>query len=180
MARAFLFVLDSFGIGHAPDAARFGDEGADTFGHIAAACAAGKASREGLRLGALDLPNMTALGLEGAANIAAGKSQLDDREIAGFYASAQEVSSGKDTPSGHWEIAGVPVPFEWGYFPDTSPTFPEELTRAVVAEGGLPGILGDCHASGTEIIARLGEEHIRTGKPDLLHLSRFRLPDRRS
>lgn len=165
MPRAFLFVLDSFGIGHAPDATQFGDEGADTYGHIAAACAAGKADRDGLRAGPLFLPNMNALGLEGAAGIAAGKSPLEDDGITGFYASAQEISSGKDTPSGHWEIAGVPVPFEWGYFPDTSPAFPQELTRAVIAQGKIPGILGDCHASGTEIIARLGEEHIKSGKP---------------
>lgn len=165
MARAFLFVLDSFGIGHAPDAAQCGDEGADTYGHIATACAAGKADRDGLRAGPLSLPNMNALGLEGAAGIAAGKSPLEDDAITGFYASAQEISSGKDTPSGHWEIAGVPVPFEWGYFPDTSPAFPQELTRAVIAQGKIPGILGDCHASGTEIIARLGEEHIKSGKP---------------
>ena len=82
-----------------------------------------------------------------------------------FHGAAQEVSSGKDTPSGHWEIAGLPVPFEWGYFPRTVPAFPAELTEAIIREGELPGILGDCHASGTEIIERFGEEHIRTGKP---------------
>ena len=76
-----------------------------------------------------------------------------------------ETSRGKDTPSGHWEIAGTPVDFDWGYFPQTIPAFPESLTRALIAEGGLPGILGDCHASGTAIIAELGEEHLRTLKP---------------
>ena len=167
MKRAFLFVLDSFGVGGAADAARFGDEGSDTFGHIAAAAAEGKADGEGLRAGPLTLPNMLRLGLGEAALLATGHHpQGMDRVVpTGFHGAAQEVSSGKDTPSGHWEIAGVPVPFEWGYFPHEVPAFPASLTEAIVREAGLPGILGNCHASGTEIIARLGEEHVRTGKP---------------
>ncbi|MDP3896521.1 MAG: phosphopentomutase [Mesorhizobium sp.] len=168
MARAFLFVLDSFGIGGAPDAAAFGDEGADTFGHIAAACAVGKGDQAGLRAGPLAIPNMIALGLGEAARTATGVLPAGIEAVAspaGFYGAAQEVSDGKDTPSGHWEIAGVPVPFKWGYFPHTIPTFPADLTAAIVREAGLPGILGDRHASGTEIIAELGEEHIRSGKP---------------
>lgn len=169
MARAFLFVLDSFGIGGSADAARFGDEGADTLGHIAAACAAGKADVAGLRRGPLALPHMTQLGLIEAAKIATGRTPdgmaAPAGGISGFHGAAQEVSSGKDTPSGHWEIAGVPVAFDWGYFPDTVPAFPPELTEAIIRGGGLPGILGNCHASGTEIIERFGEEHIRTGKP---------------
>lgn len=163
MARAFIFVLDSFGIGGAPDAAAFGDEGSDTFGHIASACAEGRGDRTGLRSGLLDVPNMIALGLGEAAAIAHG-SETRGR-ATGFFGAAEEISSGKDTPSGHWEIAAVPVPFQWGYFPETVPAFPASLTQVIVREAGLPGILGDCHASGTEIIARLGEEHIRTGKP---------------
>ena len=168
--RAFLFVLNSVGIGGAPDAADFGDEGADTLGHIAEACQAGAADRPGLRTGPLALPNLASLGLAEAARRGnGGRLQLassgDGLREGAFHGAAQEVSSGKDTPSGHWEIAGVPVPFDWGYFPDTEPTFPAELTQALVEEAGLPGILGDRHASGTEIIAQLGEEHIRTGKP---------------
>jgi phosphopentomutase len=167
MARAFLFVLDSFGIGGAPDAVAFGDEGADTFGHIAAACAEGRGDRAGLRSGPLDLSNMMSLGLGEAAALSTGRlaGKGAGTGLAGFFGAAEEVSSGKDTPSGHWEIAAVPVPFQWGYFPETVPAFPAELTEAIMREAGLPGILGDCHASGTEIIARLGEEHIRTGKP---------------
>jgi phosphopentomutase len=168
MARAFLFVLDSFGIGGAADAAKFGDQGANTFGHIAAACAAGKADQPGLRHGPLAIPNMMRLGLGEAAIVATGDYPAGLARVAapnGFHGAAQEISDGKDTPSGHWEIAGVPVPFDWGYFPHTIPTFPAELTAAIVREAGLPGILGDRHASGTEIIAELGEEHIRTGKP---------------
>lgn len=168
MARAFLFVLDSFGIGGAPDAASFGDAGANTLGHIAAACSAGAADRTGLREGPLHLPNMTLLGLAQAAIAATGTAPagLDaSLEPQGFFAAAEEVSRGKDTPSGHWEIAGVPAKEEWGYFPRTIPTFPPALTASILEKSGLPGILGDCHASGTDIIARLGEEHIRSGKP---------------
>lgn len=168
MARAILCVLDSFGIGGAPDAARFGDEGSDTLGHIASACMRGEGDREGLRSGPLALPNMTALGLARAAQLATGKvpAGMDGAaELVGIFGTASETSHGKDTPSGHWEIAGVPVAFDWGYFPDTVPTFPSELTQAIIREAGLPGILGDTHASGTVIIAELGEEHVRTGKP---------------
>lgn len=167
MARAFLFVLDSFGIGGADDAAAFGDAGADTFGHIAAACASGKGDRAGLRSGSLNMPNLVGLGLGEAALVATGKHPEAMPVVvpSGFHGAAQEVSDGKDTPSGHWEIAGVPVPFEWGYFPETVPAFPADLTDAIVREAGIPGILGNCHASGTEIIERLGEEHVRTGMP---------------
>jgi phosphopentomutase len=74
---------------------------------------------------------------------------------------------GKDTPSGHWEIAASPADFAWGYFPETQPAFPSDLTHAIVIAGGLPGILGDRHASGTQIIEELGKEHLRSGKPIL-------------
>jgi phosphopentomutase len=83
----------------------------------------------------------------------------------GAWGAATEVSKGKDTPSGHWEIAGVPVDFDWGYFPTEGDAFSEELVAEIIERGDIPGILGNCHASGTEIIARLGEEHMRTGKP---------------
>lgn len=169
MSRAFLFVLDSFGIGGAGDAARFGDAGSNTFGHIARECAAGRADVAGLRSGPLHIPNMMSLGL-GQASIAAGhKAAVDTVALrpSAVYGAAEEVSSGKDTPSGHWEIAALPVPFDWGYFPQTTPTFPADLTEAIIREAGLPGILGDCHASGTVIIETFGEEHIRSGKPIL-------------
>lgn len=168
MSRAFLFVLDSVGIGGAPDAAQFGDEGANTVGHIAEACHAGKADKGGLRAGALSLPVLESLGLGLAARNACGElpAGMDaSPELKGCWASAIETSKGKDTPSGHWEIAGVPVMTDWGYFPKEIPTFPAELTEWIIAENNLPGILGNCHASGTEIIAELGEEHVRTGKP---------------
>ncbi|MGH6860305.1 MAG: phosphopentomutase [Phyllobacterium sp.] len=166
MSRAFLFVLDSFGIGGARDAGAFGDEGSDTYGHILAACAEGRGDREGLRSGPLDLPNLNRLGLAHAANLASGLPLASGlRDPAGSFGAAEEVSSGKDTPSGHWEIAGVPVRFDWGYFPQTIPAFPATLVTAAMERAGLPGILGDKHASGTDIIEECGEEHIRTGKP---------------
>ncbi|TDQ64300.1 phosphopentomutase [Maritalea mobilis] len=167
MPRAILCVLDSFGIGGAPDAADFGDEGANTLGHIADKCAAGEADKEGLRQGSLFLPNMDMLGLGLAAKAAVGTVPpgLSEEHKAGVWAHAKEVSKGKDTPSGHWEIAGVPVSFDWGYFPETVPCFPPDLIEKFIEEARLPGILGNKHASGTTIIAELGEEHIKTGKP---------------
>lgn len=169
MARAVIIVLDSFGLGGAPDAEQFGDAGSDTFGHIAEACARGEGDRAGLRSGLLSLPNLERLGLAHAHLAATGRPApgFTLPTPAGRYAAAAEKSRGKDTPSGHWEIAGVPVSFDWGYFPETVPCFPPELIEAYVKETGVPGILGNCHASGTEIIARYGEEHIRTGKPIL-------------
>lgn len=167
MPRAILCVLDSFGIGGAPDAAQYGDEGSNTLLHIAQACADGRGDRDGLRKGLLSLPNMDSLGLGAAARLSVGTVPpgLTDIPKGGRFGVGREVSKGKDTPSGHWEMAGVPVPFEWGYFPHTEPTFPPDLIAEFVRRANLPGILGDKHASGTVIIAELGEESIRTGKP---------------
>ncbi len=168
MARAFIFVLDSFGIGGGPDAAAFGDLGSDTLGHIAEFCASGAGDREGLRSGPLKLPNLAVLGLLHAAKSATGAfptgMTVPDRTY-GVYAAASEVSHGKDTPSGHWEIAGTPVSFDWSYFPDDEETFPPALIEAICEAARLPGTIGNCHASGTEVIKSFGEEHIRTGKP---------------
>ena len=154
MSRAILCILDSFGIGGAPDAADYGDTGSDTLGHIAANYP-------------ISLPNLDALGLGAAAKLSTGTIPrgLTDQPRGGRWGVGREVSKGKDTPSGHWEIAGVPVPFDWGYFPHTEPTFPPDLIAQLVEKSGIPGILGDKHASGTTIIAELGEESIRTGKP---------------
>ncbi|WP_343563077.1 phosphopentomutase [Kiloniella sp. b19] len=168
MARAFILLMDSFGIGNAPDARAFGDEGSDTLGHIAKACAEGKADDRSTGNGALQIPNMQRLGLAHAAQIATGRVPAGlstAHNVEGLFGSAAETSNGKDTPSGHWEIAGVPVQFDWGYFPHEVPCFPNELIEALVEKANLPGVLGNCHASGTEIIARLGEEHLSSGKP---------------
>ncbi|ACM35143.1 MULTISPECIES: phosphopentomutase [Rhizobium/Agrobacterium group] len=168
MARAFLFVLDSFGVGGAPDAPAYGDDGADTLGHIAEFCAAGAGDRDGLRAGPLMLPNLSALGLLQIASLASGSlpagMALPER-VFGLYGAANEISRGKDTPSGHWEIAGTPVMFDWGYFPQEGDAFPADLVADICKRADLPGILGNCHASGTDILARLGEEHCRTGQP---------------
>jgi phosphopentomutase len=86
-------------------------------------------------------------------------------EFIGAYGYAAELSSGKDTPSGHWEIAGVPVLFDWGYFSERTNTFPPELLNKLIERAELPGVLGNCHSSGTTIIAELGEEHMASGKP---------------
>jgi phosphopentomutase len=165
--RAMILVMDSVGIGNAPDAARYGDEGADTVGHIADACARGEADTE-RRNGRIHLPNLVGLGLGEACRLATGRippGLEGPRDPAAQFGCACEQSAGKDTPSGHWEIAGVPVPFDWGYFSKTVPCFPQELTAALCAQAQLPGVLGNSHASGTEIIARLGAEHMRTGQP---------------
>ncbi len=171
MARAIICLLDSFGIGGAPDAADFfndgvPDTGANTFLHIAEKCAAGEGDLKGVRAGPLHLPNMDQLGLGAAGELSVGTLAPGfSNKPLGTWGAAREVSIGKDTPSGHWEIAGLPVPFAWGYFPKAEPTFPDELIKEFVANAGLPGILGNVHASGTQIMAELGEEHIRTGKP---------------
>lgn len=166
MKRVFIMVLDSFGIGASKDAEKFGDKGSDTLGHIAQACFNGEADKG--RKGPLHLPNLTALGLGKAAEASTGTFPpgLDPNvEITGAYAYASELSSGKDTPSGHWEIAGVPVLFDWGYFSDTENSFPQELLDKLVERANLPGYLGNCHSSGTVILDKLGEEHMKTGKP---------------
>jgi phosphopentomutase len=164
MTRAVLIVLDSVGVGGAEDAAAFGDCGADTLGHIAEACARGLGDREGGREGPLHLPNLDRLGLSRAAALSLGRS-ITGRVPEGRWGYGVEVSKGKDTPSGHWEIAGVPVPFAWGYFPHTVPCFPKDLVADFVGEASIPGILGNRHASGTAIIEKFGEEHIETLKP---------------
>ena len=167
MSRALLIVLDSFGCGGAPDAAAYGDLGADTLGHIARDCAAGRGDRPGLRAGVLRLPFLESLGLAAAARLSTGDlpAGLSAAAPRAQWGCAMEVSKGKDTPSGHWEIAGAPALDAFGYFPDTRPAFPADLIRALVSEGDLPGVLGDRQASGLDVIEECGEESLRSGKP---------------
>ena len=167
MSRAIIVVLDSVGCGAAADAEAYGDEGADTIGHVAEACLAGSADGRGVRSGPLHLPNLCALGLGSACELSTGRRPpgLSAANALASWGYAVERSAGKDTPTGHWELAGTPVPVAWGFFPQIKPCFPPPLIEALAGETGLPGILGDCHASGTEILALLGTEHIRTGKP---------------
>lgn len=161
MSRAIWLVLDSLGLGAAPDAADYGDAGADTFGHIAAACAA--APR-----GPLRLPQLSRLGLPQAHAAAHGQPAPGFEALPaaeGQWGYAVERACGKDTPSGHWETAGVVLARPFGRFERAEQSFPESLLQALVERGGLPGVLGNCHASGTEILRRLGGEHMRSGRP---------------
>ncbi|WWP00064.1 MAG: phosphopentomutase [Candidatus Dasytiphilus stammeri] len=167
MKRAFIIVLDSFGIGYTQDADRFGDVGADTLGHIAEACIKGQANTKNRR-GSLQLPHLTALGLAKAAqqstgNFPAGLNK--QTKIIGCYSYAKEISFSKDSPTGHWEIAGVPVLFKWDYFTKKIHSFPNHLLEKIIERAQLSGYLGNCHASGTIILDDLGEEHIKTAKP---------------
>lgn len=158
MGRAFLVVLDSVGIGGAPDADAFfngatPDTGANTLVHIAEAVP-------------LRLPNLTKLGLGSAAELASGQAPRGlDGYVTGTWGTATPASPGKDTPTGHWELAGVPVPWTWHTFPETVPAFPQDLVDAVSELAGSDGILGNCHASGTVIIAEHGATHMQTGQP---------------
>jgi phosphopentomutase len=168
VTRAFILVLDSLGVGGAPDAKDYGDEGADTLGHIAQRCASSDANRSGVREGALRMPYLRALGFGEACRAATGSAPHGletERWVAGRAGCAAERSIGKDSQTGHWEIAGCPVAFEWGYFPATPPSFPRELIDALCERGGIDGVLGNCHASGTEIIVQLGAEHLQSGRP---------------
>jgi phosphopentomutase len=167
MPRAFLVVMDSVGIGGAPDAAQFfngdvPDTGANTLGHIVQACAEGRAD-DG-RAGPLRIPHLTDLGVLQAVSLASGLD-LGGAQPQGLWGAATEISPGKDTPSGHWELAGLPVPWDWHYFPDQHPAFPPDLTAYVAQAAGTDGILGNCHASGTVIIDQFGAEHLSLGWP---------------
>ncbi|RLQ89004.1 phosphopentomutase [Notoacmeibacter ruber] len=172
MARVFLIVMDSFGVGGAPDAADYfndgrSDEGAATLQHIAKACAAGDCDNDE-RSGALHLPNLERLGLGVAAFQATGAWPVgfsENPDLIGRACAATEVSKGKDTISGHWEIGGVPVPFDWGYLPRRIPILPDDVREGMIEAGNLPGILADRHAEGIGVIETFGEEHIATGKP---------------
>ncbi|MFS4582965.1 phosphopentomutase [Phaeobacter sp. C3_T13_0] len=170
MPRAFLVVMDSVGIGGASDAGRYfngdlPDLGANTLAHIAKACAEGRA--EDGRTGPLKLPTLDGCGLGAAIAHASAVPcpGLGGGPLMGRWGAAREVSNGKDTPSGHWELAGLPVPWDWCYFSDQMPAFPEDLVAHVCAAAGTDGILGNCHASGTAIIAEQGAAHMQSGLP---------------
>ena len=158
MARAIILMMDSFGVGGAKDARAFGDEGADTFVHIAE------------NYPHFSVPNLEALGLNRASLLATGKeaplTQGNAKmNVPAAYGCMEEISAGKDTISGHWEMAGAPVKVDFGHFPLEYPSFPQELVERICQRAGLSGILGNKAASGTVIIQELGEEHLATGKP---------------
>ena len=143
MARVFIFMMDSFGIGGAPDAAAFGDEGAATFEHIAAAYPN------------LNIPNLLSLGLAKAAHEASGLNinlspvSAQALNLPAAYGHMKEISRDKDTVSGHWEMAGLPNLQGWGHFKPDCPSFPQELIEQICRDAELDGILGNKAASGT-------------------------------
>jgi len=144
--RVCLLVLDSAGIGEMPDAAAWGDAGADTLGHI-------------LESRKVNLPNLQRLGL-GNITPLAGLPAV--QSPTGSFGKCTLKSNGKDTTTGHWEMAGIILKTGFPTFPDG---FPPRIIDEFVAKAAVPGVLGNLPASGTEIIKQLGEEHIRTGKP---------------
>ncbi len=140
-------VLDSLGIGEAPDAAAYGDAGSNTLGHTAEA------------VGGLDLPNMQRLGLGNIGPIL-GVSPVPKPE--GCFGKMQEASRGKDSTTGHWEIAGIIITKDFPYYPKG---FPGEMIEKFISATRTRGVLGNRPASGTQIIEELGDEHVRTGFP---------------
>src|SRR3982750_4408145 len=144
--RICLLVLDSAGIGEMPDAADWGDAGSDTFGNI-------------LKSRKVELPNLQQLGL---GNIRALENLPPVESPAGSYGKCTLKSNGKDTTTGHWEMAGIVLGKAFPTFPNG---FPMRILDEFIAKTNVPGVLGNVPASGTEIIKDLGEEHVRTGKP---------------
>lgn len=165
MKRSIILVLDSLGLGSTKDSHLYGDTGADTLGHIIESCDSNSANNSE-RNGPLVIPNLIRWGL-GEAAIASRKKTLPISRVEpqGAFGYAKEVSAGKDTPSGHWEICGLPVPFEWGTFPKTENCFPESLLLSLIEEGKIGGTLANQHASGTQVIEEFGQEHIDSGFP---------------
>lgn len=163
MPRVFLIVIDSVGIGGAPDADKFvngdlPDTGANTAGHIAESRAASGTP--------LAVPTLDALGLGAAIKLASGLvAPALNSTPSGAWGAATEISNGKDTPSGHWELAGVPVPWEWHTFPKTEPAFPADITALICAAAGTEGILANRHASGTQVLDDEGPAHMKNGWP---------------
>ena len=152
MSRVFLFIMDGFGIGHAPDAEAFGDAGSNTFGHV-------------WQRQKPHIPNLARLGLGKAAQTAGGDNPFPQTQVIASHGAATETSRGKDTITGHWEIAGVPLAKDWGYFPNSIPAFPQDFLDTLMTQAKVPGFLCLGHASGTEVIEQFGEEHLRSGKP---------------
>ncbi len=148
--RAVIVVMDSCGVGEAPDAAEYGDEGADTLGHTATA------------VGGLDLPHLTAAGLGNLHGDLLGVAPVDRPTMA--YGRLAEASQGKDSTTGHWEIAGIITAVAHRTYTDTG--FPPALVQAVEDEAAVE-FIGNVAASGTEIIERLGPQHMATGNPIL-------------
>ncbi|MCF6807029.1 phosphopentomutase [Thiotrichales bacterium 19S9-12] len=168
--RVVILLMDSFGIGYSEDADQYGDVGSDTLGHIVDY--AKDAYEKNKRKTPLYLPNLAKRGLEKAYELSQNKKLTHSLgykgDLCGYYGYAKEISLGKDTPSGHWEIAGVPVLFDWHYFKtsESGKTFPNSFLDQWLNQCKLiAGVLDAGHASGTEVINRLGNLHCQTKKP---------------
>ena len=166
IGKVILIVLDAVGIGGAPDAKNFDDQGADTLGNIRKACVKGEANLK--RFGKLRIPHLAKLGIF-ASHALANNHYLENNNFfcskEASFACATEVSKGKDTPTGHWELAGTPLQWDWKYFENKSHSFPDKQISLIINKFALSGILGNCHSSGTEIIKKFGNEHILSLKP---------------
>lgn len=164
MSRVIILVADGLGIGSSADAEAFGDVGANTFFHIYQFMKQLSIKDQAQEL---HLPNLAKLGLLAACE-QANNVEIDlpcKTSPIAAYGYMQEISTGKDTPSGHWEMAGVPVLFDWGYFKDKTNSFPAEFIAELTARTGVTGILGNCHAPGTDILIKHGEQHIQNQQP---------------
>lgn len=148
--RAIWIILDSVGIGEAEDAAVFGDEGADTLGHI----------YEYMKEKDFSLPNLEKIGLGNIDNINRWIPRKSNP--VGIYCKAKEKSMGKDTTIGHWEMCGIITKEPFPTYPEG---FPDSIIEEFIKQTGIPGVLGNKVASGTEIIRELGKEHIETKMP---------------
>jgi len=147
MRRVFILVLDSLGVGALPDAERFGEEGTHTLDHIVTST------------GGLDVPRLQSIGL---GNIEGVHEVPRAEQPTGAFGRMNEISMGKDTSTGHWEMMGCPLETAFPVYLDG---FPSAIIDPFIERSGIPGILWNRVASGTEVLARLGEEHVRTGKP---------------
>ena len=154
--RVIWIVLDGVGAGEAPDAPAFGDIGSNTLGNLSAQI-------KKTRSTPLHIPNLVKLGA-GKITTLANDSGIKDSEIVGAYGKAAELSTGKDTTSGHWEMTGLVVSEPFEVYADG---FSDEVVARWVKENNLPGVLCNEAASGTEVIEKLGLEHMKTGKPIL-------------
>ena len=147
MNNFFLIILDGVGIGELPDAEKYGDQGSNTLVNISKA------------VNGLNLPNLAELGLGNIDDIK-GVSPVSN-PLASF-GKMKEVSAGKDSTTGHWEMAGLKVGVDFSYYPDG---FPKDIIDKFIYKTGCKGVLGNKAASGTEIIKELGDEHVNTGYP---------------
>ena len=163
MGRVFLVVMDSIGIGGAPDADKYfngeiSDFGSNTVLHIA------QYMRK--RGHVLQVPQLNSLGLGSALYHSVGIAHPDLPVSSNAnWAVGRESSKGKDTPSGHWEIAGLPVTWDWHYFKDKTNSFPKEIIKSISEIANVNGVLGNKHASGTKIIDEFGQSHVETSMP---------------